>query len=39
MIIPRRNTRPRSDAEAEERRQLLAMLTGPRRSWWRRWFR
>jgi hypothetical protein len=27
-----------SDAEAEERRQLLALLTGPRRRWWRRWF-
>jgi hypothetical protein len=24
---------------AEERRQLLAMLTGPRAPWWRRWLR
>jgi len=26
-------------AMAEERRQLLALLTGPRRPWWRRWVR
>jgi hypothetical protein len=25
--------------EADERRKLLALLTGPRAPWWRRWFR
>jgi hypothetical protein len=25
--------------EAEERRRLMALLTGPRVPWWRRWFR
>ena len=25
--------------DAEERRRLLALLTGPRQPWWRRWFR
>lgn len=34
-----RDLRARLDAEAEERRKLTAILTGPRRSWWRRWFR
>ena len=35
-----RDLRTRLDAEAEERRQLLALPTGPeRRPWWRRWFR
>ena len=34
-----RDLRTRLDAEAEERRKLTAILTGPRRSWWRRWFR
>ena len=27
------------DLEAEERRKLTAILTGPRPPWWRRWFR
>jgi hypothetical protein len=35
-----RDLRHRLDAEAEERRRLMALLTGPARvSWWRRWFR
>jgi hypothetical protein len=34
-----RDLRDRLDHEAEERRKLTAILTGPRRSWWRRWFR
>ena len=34
-----RDLRARLDAEAEERRKLTAILTGPRRPWWRRWFR
>jgi hypothetical protein len=34
-----RDLRTRLDAEAEERRKLTAILTGPRRPWWRRWFR
>jgi hypothetical protein len=34
-----RDLRARLDAEAEERRRLTAVLTGPRRPWWRRWFR
>jgi hypothetical protein len=25
--------------EADERRKLLELLTGPRAPWWRRWFR
>jgi hypothetical protein len=29
----------RLDAEADERRRLIAVLTGPRVRWWRRWFR
>jgi hypothetical protein len=30
----------RIEADAEERRRLMALLTGPARvSWWRRWFR
>ena len=29
--------RTRLDDEAEERRKLTAILTGPQRSWWRRW--
>jgi hypothetical protein len=24
---------------SQERQRLLAILTGPRRPWWRRWFR
>jgi hypothetical protein len=35
-----RDLRTRLDAEAEERRRLIAILTGPARvPWWRRWFR
>ena len=34
-----RDLRSRLDAEAEERRRLLALLTGLRLPWWRRWFR
>jgi hypothetical protein len=34
-----RDLRTRLDAEAEERRKLTAILIGPRRPWWRRWFR
>jgi hypothetical protein len=35
-----RDLRTRLDAEAEERRRLLALLTAPeRRPWWRRWLR
>jgi hypothetical protein len=35
-----RDLRTRLDAEAEERRKLIAILTAPeRRPWWRRWFR
>jgi hypothetical protein len=35
-----RDLRARLDAEAEERRRLIAILTGPARvAWWRRWFR
>ena len=26
-------------ALAEERQRVIAILTGPRRPWWRRWFR
>jgi hypothetical protein len=33
-----RDLRTRLDAEAEERRKLIAVLTD-RRPWWRRWFR
>jgi hypothetical protein len=33
-----RDLRARLDAEAEERRKLIAILTD-RRPWWRRWFR
>jgi hypothetical protein len=29
----------RIEADAEERRRLLALLTGPRVPWWRHWFR
>jgi hypothetical protein len=31
--------RAQRDREAEERRRLIAVLTGPRVPWWRRWFR
>ena len=35
-----RDLRHRLDADAEERRRLMVLLTGPARvSWWRRWFR
>lgn len=34
-----RDLRQRLDSEAEERRRLMTLLTGPRRSWWRRWRR
>jgi hypothetical protein len=35
-----RDLRARLDAEAEERRRLIAILTDDRRRpWWRRWFR
>jgi hypothetical protein len=34
-----RDLRARLDSEVEERRRLLALLTGPRLPWWRRWFR
>jgi hypothetical protein len=35
-----RDLRHRLDREAEERRQLIAILTDQRRRpWWRRWFR
>jgi hypothetical protein len=35
-----RDLRARLDAEAEERRKLIAILTDQRvRPWWRRWFR
>jgi hypothetical protein len=35
-----RDLRARLDREAEERRQLIAILTDQRRRpWWRRWFR
>jgi hypothetical protein len=34
-----RDLRTRLDSEVEERRRLLALLTGPRVPWWRRWFR
>jgi hypothetical protein len=34
-----RDLRDRLDREAEERRKLTAILTGPRPPWWRRWFR
>jgi hypothetical protein len=35
-----RRLRSLLDGEVEERRRLLALLTGPeRRSWWRWWFR
>ena len=33
-----RDLRTRLDAEAEERRKLIAVITD-RRSWWRRWLR
>jgi hypothetical protein len=29
----------RIEADAEERRRLLALLTGPKLPWWRRWLR
>jgi hypothetical protein len=25
--------------DADERRRLMALLAGPQRPWWRRWFR
>jgi len=34
-----RDLRTRLDLEGDERRRLLALLTGPRVPWWRRWFR
>ena len=34
-----RDLRNRLDQEVEERRRMLALLTGPQRPWWRRWFR
>jgi hypothetical protein len=34
-----RDLRHRLDVETEERRRLLALLTGPRVVWWQRWFR
>lgn len=34
-----RDLRQRLDSEAEERRRLMTLLTGPRRPWWRRWRR
>jgi len=27
------------DSEVDERRRLLALLTGPKLPWWRKWFR
>jgi hypothetical protein len=34
-----RDLRSRLDRETEERRRLIAVLTGPHRPWWRGWFR
>jgi hypothetical protein len=34
-----RDLRRRLDSEVDERRRMLALLTGPRRPWWRGWFR
>ena len=34
-----RDLRGRLDRDAEERRKLTAILTGPRLPWWRRWLR
>ena len=34
-----RDLRARLDREVDERRHLIALLTGPSRPWWRRWFR
>ena len=34
-----RNLWHRLDGEVEERRRLMALLTGPKVPWWRRWFR
>jgi hypothetical protein len=35
-----RDLRARLDQEVDERRRMLALLTGPERvPWWRRWFR
>ena len=34
-----RDLRHRLDSEVEERRRLLALLTGPKLPWWRRWLR
>ena len=34
-----RHLRSLLETEVEERRRLLALLTGPRVPWWRRWFR
>ena len=34
-----RDLRTRLDSEVEERRRLLALLTGPKLPWWRRWLR
>ena len=34
-----RDLRARLDSEVDERRRLMALLTGPRTPWWRRWFR
>jgi hypothetical protein len=43
LLVEREETirwlRSRIEADAEERRRLLALLTGPRVPWWRRWFR
>jgi hypothetical protein len=33
-----RDLRARLDAEADERRRLVAVLTGPRGAWWRGWW-
>jgi hypothetical protein len=34
-----RDLRARLDLEADERRRLTLLLTGPRRPWWHRWLR
>ena len=34
-----RHLRGLLEIEAAERRRMLALLTGPRAPWWRRWFR
>ena len=34
-----RDLRNRLDSEVDERRRLLALLTGPKLPWWRKWFR